>query len=261
MLENYLRETVCYYRIHVVKFTLMEIPNVTGYEPKRIIKEATAYTNWALSEGTPAYKVLSLLRAYPRPIAVDFNNVLANNIEPMSLNPDAPDSLQELQKIGNVFIVTTAPSWKSVHDFLVENGVWSEKIILMAAPNLRFLAQSSKHPIGNRMRKEFLEIAQSNKLPARSDQLLGPLRDKRIAPIFAKPFLVPMIDDLPEAIKNNPGMLGIQVEEWEPNYDSGAVERSFGGLQCNTTLMEAVEMVKNHYSVLGRSPMTSEAVI
>lgn len=252
---------VCYYRIYMIKFVLMEIPKVSGYEPERIIKEATAYTNWVLSEGTPAYKVRSLIRAYPKPIAVDFNNVLANNIDPMSLNPDAPEFLQELQKIGNVFIVTTAPSWISVQEFLAENGAWSEKMILMAAPNLRFLAQSAKHLIGNRMRKEYLEIAQRNQISVRPDQLLGPLRDKRIAPIFAKPFLVPIIDDLPEAISNNPGMLGIQVEEWEPNYDSDAVEKSSDEIQCNTTLMEAVEMVRNHYSVLGRSPMTSEAVI
>jgi len=239
----------------------MENLRVFGREPRNIREKAATYVNSELSQGKPAYKVLSLIRALPNPIAVDFNNVITNNINPMKLNPDAPKFLKDLRGIGSVFVVTTALNWESVQEFLGERGVWSPDMILITSPNYQFISDLQRdHPQGEKLRAEFQSTARELGWSADEDNLIMPPRYKRISPIFGKPFLVPIIDDSVEVIHKNPGMLGIHVQEWEPNYTDTGKKENDQENEDKLTLSDAVEVVRRHYASLGASSITSEAV-
>jgi hypothetical protein len=70
---------------------------------------------------------------------------------------------------------------------------------------------------------------------------------KRVAPLFHKPFNIPIIDDSRFSTDGNPGMLGIQVKTWEPGHD----EPNDWHNKDLPSLAEAVEIVQNHYANIG----------
>src|SRR3989344_9613249 len=188
--------------------------------------------------------LIDSIRRFPKPIAVDFNNVLANNESPLQLNPEAPRFLKELRKIGNVFIVTSASGWETLHTFMKENRLWSEDIVLLTSGIWGFLTDWDKNSReGKILRKEFLQTAKAAGWKVTSEDLLSPPGGKRVAPLFNKPFLVPIIDDLTMATEKNPGMLGINVKTWEPNPEPWVIKFN----EDKITLKEAVEIVKDHY--------------
>lgn len=230
-----------------------------GY-PGNILELAATYVNSELSKGKSAYRVLSLIRAFPQPIVVDFNNVIANNTDPLRLNPDAPEFLEELRKIGTVFIVTAAGSWTAVQEFLAENEVWSPVTVLLTKSNYRFMEEPEGHQEHHErsiLIEDFLKRAKKLGWNLNEGDLV---ERKRVAPIFGKSFLVPIIDDFYHTTHNNPGTLGIQVNYWEPNLTEDGRKWLDEQNRGTATLKEAVEMVRNHYSSLGLSSMTSEAV-
>ncbi len=237
----------------------METDSILTRKPKYLIKEATAFINSELRDGKPAYKLLPLIRAYPRPIVTDFNGLITNNTDPMSLNPGASFFINELRQIGNVFVVTTAPNWDSVHEFLDESGVWFPDMLLLTAPNFRFLSHNPESSQGIKLRNQFLDFANKNKFNIEKKDLLGSLRHKRLGPLFLKPFNVPIIDDEAIAVTNNPGMLGIQVQNWEPNFPDSLKWQPDKNNKGKATLREAFELVKDFYSSIGPS-ITEEAI-
>lgn len=174
--------------------------------------EVASYLNSQFQKGISASNLLSDIQKMPWPIVVDFNNVIANNRTPWRMNPEAPDFLRDLRKLGNVFIVTATTSWDAVHNFLEKNGLWTPDIVVMTAIN--YSPASDPNPY------------------------------KRIAHFFDKFGAVPIIDNDPEITKDNPGMLGILVKEWEPedvwsdwhNQDQGRL-----------SLPKAVEVVGDHF--------------
>lgn len=216
-------------------------------EPKTELEQAVRHINRTFKRGGEAHEVIEDIRKLPRPIAVDFNNVIANNNSPLALNPDASAFLQGLRQIGNVVIVTSASGWEAVQGFLQEHGLWSKDMVLMTAPTYEFISQwQEENPKAKELRKEFLVMAQQLGWQYEEDDLVQAPAGKAVAPIFGKPFEVPIIDDSSFATRHNPGMLGINVQAWETNEEMQRMyERSNQG---KPTLAEAVELVRNHYS-------------
>lgn len=218
-----------------------------GLRPKKTDLEQSAYRiNTTFRNGGNALDVLRDIRRFPRPIAVDFNNVIANNSAPLELNPDAPGFLQDLRQIGNIFIATSSPDWVDMQRFLKKHNLWSNDTVLMTKPTYAFIHPRSNDPGAVRLRREFLNMAHGLGWNYTEDDLRRP-DSKVLAPIFAKPFLVPLIDDLKYETENNPGILGITVQTWEGE----AQQAGFINYNRNLpTLSDAVNLVRNHYASL-----------
>lgn len=199
-------------------------------------------------EGGDASGVVDQLRRFPRPIAVDFNNVIANNAPPLQLNPDAPEFLTQLREVGNVFIVTAADSWVHVQRFFIEHKLWTQDMVLMTYPSYMFLNEYGGYRTeAKNLRAEFNEMARNVYGKEFSEDDLA--RSKRIAPLFCKPWEIPIIDDSYFSTEHNPGMLGIQVKTWEPGQYEPE-DRYNKGLP---SLPKAVEIVREHYSKIPKA--------
>lgn len=203
--------------------------------------EVAAYLNAQFKKGVPAHRVLESIQKFPRPIAVDWNNVIANNITPLELNPDAPRFLKSLRQIGNVVIVTTAEEWDEVYSFFKDHGIWSADMVIMTVPVYEFLSE-----MHDTNAQEVIETyLNKNKLSIDYRDLISPAGFKRIAPLFNKSFPIPLVDNSFSATHENPGMFGIHVQGWgdiykDLNYRSKSA----------VTLPEAVEKVRAHYGGL-----------
>ncbi|GEM_PF-2858154 len=199
--------------------------------------------------------MLARIRGLPRPIAVDFNGLFANTSSPLKVNPQAREAMEKLKTIGNVVIATSSQSWLSVCRFLREHKLWSDDIVLMTAQNYYNQEDEdlgigyAEADIAEREAEEYIYLSRSQISP-RAYRLIdlrtGLTLDKRVAPIFMKPFLVPMLDDAPAATATNPGMLGILVKSFvaDPAKEWSEVYISESGVP----LLEAVEQVRQYYS-------------
>lgn len=211
------------------------------------LEEEVAYLNMKFKNGASAHEVLDQIRRFERPIAVDFNNVLADNLEPLEMNPDAPAFIEELRKIGNIFIVTSATDWNSVQEFLEKNGLWYPDMVLMTYQNYEFTTREQASNLdGIKIREEFADHAQANNMGIAIDDLNSFLSGKRVAPIFMKPFLIPLVDDSSINTEFNPGMLGIRVKNFSPKHGR-LTERSNAD---RLSLSEAAEIIRAYYSSL-----------
>lgn len=114
----------------------------------------TRFLNKALKLGVPMYKLVPYMQEFPRPIAVDYNNVIVNNSEPEELNPEAPSFLRALEEIGNVFIVTSHQNREAVQSCLEKYNLWSDNIVLMAFENYRFLLDG-RNPHTRKLRDNY----------------------------------------------------------------------------------------------------------
>ncbi len=209
------------------------------------ISEEAAFLNSEFRKGTHASYFVDRIRKFPRPIVVDFNNVLANNKTPLQVNPDARKFLRSLRKLGNIFIITTARRWDAIHEFLEKNKLWKPDTVLMTAGTWSFITQHEEDsPATKTLREEYLEGVKDLGWNITVEELVDPPAAKRVAPIFNKPWEVPIIDDMTMATTNNPGMLGINVKAWEPNPDEG-LQRSN---ENKHSLEEAVKIVRCHFS-------------
>lgn len=221
--------------------------------PETELEKAALRINRKFRKGGEAHEVLDDIRQFPKPIAVDFNNVIVNNTHPLQVNPEAKVFLEGLHEVGNVFIVTSAPGWEAVNDFLVEHGLWKPEMVLMTAPAYEFISQwQEDHPKGIELRREFVEMAKGlgwNYDEEEEDDLVRAPGYKAVAPIFGKPFEVPIIDDSYYATNNNPGMFGITVQAWET--DEGMQRIYARSNQGKPSLAEAVEIVRSHYTSIG----------
>jgi len=214
-------------------------------EKKTPLTDTAKKINEHFREGEDAEGVIDQIRLFPRPIAVDFNNVIANNGDPLQLNPDAPQFLEDLHGIGNIFILTHAVSWPHVQRFFVTHNIWKPDMVLMTYPTYEFLNYSSESSRAGQLRLEFNQLAQQHFGNEFSEDDLMNAGFKRVAPIFNKPWEIPIIDDSSFSTENNPGMLGIQVKAWEPTSSNKLISKNNEGLP---TLAEAAKIVRDHYS-------------
>lgn len=218
--------------------------------PKKIeLERSVIRINSTFEKGGTAIDVLDDIRKFPRPIAVDFNYVIANNRIPLLLNPEAPAFLRELRQIGNVFIATAAQDSDrdNIREFLLEQDLWTNDIVLMTRHAYKFITDREVGSIkAEYLRKRFFARAKRLGWQYSEDDLNGTLATKVISPLFAKPFDVPLIDDFLSETKNNPGMLGIYVQAWG-RAETGISDSAY---EERHTLAEAVNLVRNHYDSL-----------
>lgn len=216
--------------------------------PATEMEKAALRINKRFRSGGEAHEVLDDIRKFPKPIAVDFNNVIANNSLPLELNPDAPMFLEELGKIGNIFIVTFASNWEVLHDFLAQHGLWKPDMVLMTAPTYEFVSSWHRdHPKGKELRREFLTIARKMGWNYKEADLIKSPANKAVALIFGKPFKIPVIDDSSAATTSNPGMFGINVRAWRSSNEADRIQLEALSEE-KPTLKEAVEIVRKHYA-------------
>ena len=223
------------------------------------LEKAIENINKVFRDGKEAYEVIYYLRMLPRPIVVDFNNVIANNIPPFALNPYAINFLKDLRDIGNVVIVTSAIGWKWIQGFLKKHGLWSNDMVLMTAANYKFLcrdndryhdgflSQSPEEEKGEveaeRLREEFLGLGWS----CEEGDLVKDITGKVVAPIFGKIFEIPIIDDNHFATEGNPGMFGIHVKAWGKTEEE-KLEISHREREGEYSLTEALGIVRSYYT-------------
>lgn len=217
---------------------------------KTKLQKATFRINSAFRRGNDAYDVVDELRMLPRPIAVDFNNVIADSHSRL-LNPEAPAFLRALKEIGNVVIVTAAADWKYIHDFLVKHGLWTDNMVLMTSNTYEIL-HDSPTPKQIAVLAEYTTQLKKRGITLELETLIQSPSAKRIAPLFCKSFDLPIIDDSSIATESNPGMLGITVQYWT---DNTAEEGLYLGKanKKRRPLQDAVEIVRNHYGSIAIS--------
>jgi len=203
--------------------------------------------NQHFRSGGLAYEVLDEIRAFPKPILVDFDNTLCDRVQgEYVLNPDAPMLISSLDEMGcSVFIVTNTRTafWESVADFLVANYLWLPTMTLMTLECYLFLTIHRSHEdkrlgFGEKLVNDYVDFRgwQGRLSP---ESLIKVPGYKCLAPIWKKPFDIPWIDD--GAVEDNPGMLAIKVPWWE-------LEPTPFPNPTNHTFEEAVEIVRRHYA-------------
>lgn len=205
-----------------------------------------------------AYDVRDDLLKFPHPIGVDFNNVIANNKIPLKLNPDAPLFLEQLKEIGNIFIVTSAGNnfWEPIYSFFSEHNIWHPETVLMTLGSYSFVSKNGDwNHRGEKLRQEYFELTKNFEW---SPQDVEGIKNewwgyKFIAPLFQKPFRIPLIDNDPAYLYHNPGVLPVLVKEWVPEEEITEGWHKEHLERMNLTrpsLLEAVEVVKEYYSSL-----------
>lgn len=213
-----------------------------GLNPTQIAQ----IVNGEFQHGVEAYAILPFIRALPRPICVDLNNVLLNNSYPLTVNPEAHRALNTLRSVGNVCIVTTWDAWHDAHDALQKFHLWHENIILMTYPTWQFM-----HELHNAQKdklvNDYIRFMSALEVDLSPEDFIGAPGSKHMAPLFKKPFQVPIIDDFIMATRYNPGMLGICVKIFEP-YDE-FIERDNTN-PVRVSLRDAADIVREHYSSL-----------
>lgn len=227
--------------VSLAEFTAAQ--NLTANIP---LRHTALELNRYFREGGIALNVLDQLRKFPRPIMVDFNNVIANNESPLQLNPDAPKFLEDLREIGSVIIITHASYWTGLQGFMVANGIWHPGMVLMTWPTYEFLGNRDEYTDENRkLREDFNQMA-SQAFGKEFDEfeLEAAASGKKVAMLFNKPWEIPIIDDTLTPTTNNPGMRGVQVQCWEPNPTKSTVARN----KSLPSLPEATKTVRDHYS-------------
>lgn len=213
--------------------------------------------NESFKNGLDIIDTTELLRKIEKPILIDFNNVLVNNSQPSIPNPSAIQPFNELEKIGNVVVLTTAGNWEKTHERLNEFHFWSNKTILIAAPNYVDVIDSGKKmsPEHKKLISQFQSIAKENNFFGQQGIIdseseifwKGAGVNKQVAFAFMKPHLIPLIDDFPQATNNNPGIYGIQVIPW---YSPGEFGYGREKPKNSIKLSDAVKKVKKFYSNL-----------
>ena len=236
------------------------MPETGSPSEKQKLSEIAKHLNVSFKQGRPAYELLPEIRAFPKPIVIDFNNVLANNDDPLIPNPHASAFLDKLNKVGNIFIVTTATSWDLVNKFLADQKMLKKDTVLMVADNYQFLASGSEGyrdeevTQANKLWDEYSAFAKVLSNPPAEGQIKRSrsgtaLAKKHLAPLFLKPFNVPIVDDAGMATYDNPGMLGIQVDKFMPVFYEDDPDYNYDG----STLNSAAAIVEEHYAGAARS--------
>lgn len=173
------------------------------------MKELAIKLNVSFQSGDVLDKHNEILQKIDKPILVDFNNVLVNNSNELELNPQAKEFITELDKIGQIIIITTATDWNLVHETLVKFGLWTDKMILLTKRNF-FPEYGDESDIeddcGAVMKDYFISLKKRlvNGAPAY----------KNVGEVFGKDFDIPLIDDNFVATTDNPHIHGIHVEPW-----------------------------------------------
>lgn len=224
---------------------MAEAENLT--QEKRAVVE---FLNAKFKEGTRADEVLDQLRRLKRPVLIDFNNVIADNERVLTLNPQAPEALSKLHASTDIIIVTTAENWEYVHTFLVENKLWTDDLILMVPNNYRFMSQhaldgginmsgQAEDQSAIKLITEYIEFRKNNGMNIEPEMFRGMnVSRKQLAPLFQKPYDIPIIDDGYDAVKDNPGMLGVPVRSFDPKR---------GRPYQDHTLKDAIDQTLEYY--------------
>ncbi len=218
----------------------------SGFTSEKEIAGGIVEMNRGFREGKSVLDgdMLQYMRRLPRPIVVDFNNVLANNTLPVRHNPEAVDHLNVLREVGNVVIVTSAWDWDAVEKILRKGRMWHKDMTLVTADNW---GRQKETPDNIKTINSFIDfIGKSEDLGYR-DFLNG---YKRVAHLFYKSFLVPILDNDPKVVENNPGMLGICIKAWEPGASADLRQELDIGDAPRFSLEEAVIKVREHYASL-----------
>lgn len=207
--------------------------------------------NQIFARNVPAWdrQTLKLLRSFPRPILVDFNNVLVSQREvPRQANPKAATFLDNLRQVGNVFISTAYWDFELIRHSLKRFSLWRDDLVVMHAHTWKFLSWDDE-PKAQGLIREHMEIMQRAGRDYEFDEYFGAF--KPMAPLFGKPFDVPIVDDCPGVTEQNPGLLGICVEGFDGEHDpilDDWYPRPPGVPRY--TPEEAVSKVQSHYEGL-----------
>ncbi|MCL5431911.1 MAG: hypothetical protein M1484_02290 [Patescibacteria group bacterium] len=224
---------------------------MTTAENKDLVKLAINL-NKELGKKTPAYKLLPEIRAFPKPILVDYNETLVGNSEaPLVANPEASSFLDRVRETGTVFVLTSNMHPDRVHTTLERLDLWRKGMIVMTPPNYDFLIALEEAYWGQyqgpaavlqaaeKITDEFIAL---HKLP--SDRLVfaKPPAYKTIAPIFGKPFDIPLVDDSAAATVNNLGIFGLTAKMFTPNS-----EELWEGDYDRLSLTQAADRIIDYY--------------
>ena len=222
--------------------------------------KAAAYQYMVNGVTLKDHQFREVLQAVPNPILVDFNGVITNN-EPWEgyiPNPAAQYLIKNLQESGTVIVTSQAllpatiytdaekiilpgiemlnrlDEWRlgdcmvmtgNTFDFMEEQGR-KENII---ERNMRWdeyferlndLVSSSQSEDERQRLQDFIQQVTCTKKESESSGWLN----KSLAPIFQKPYLIPLIDDTWGSTDYNPGIRGFHVPAFQ-NYTAEPLAR------------------------------------
>jgi len=198
---------------------------------EQTMKELAIKLNASFQSGEVLDKHKKILQKIDKPILVDFNNVLVNNSSELELNPKAKEFITELDKIGQIIVITTATDWNLVHEKLVKFDLWTDKMILLTK-NIFYPEYEDDSEVENDYginRDDFFVL--------KKRLMFSFPAQKRVGEVFGKDFFIPLIDDNFVATTNNPYINGIHVEPW---FTKG--ESKYEGYQYLKDLIEKGEI-------------------
>jgi hypothetical protein len=214
-------------------------------QEQRFPLETVNLLNKKFSKGESPWKedTLRELRSLRNPIVLDFNRVLVNQRRPWVANPEAKIFLNDLVNLGTVLVITNNfGDWDLRHRSLKGLNLWHKGMILMTLENCSLTRQTAEEK--ERRSKEIDTFMKLRNFP-QSDWSYN--KGKRVAPLFMKNYDIPIIDDDEDSVVlNNPGMLGIKVQDF--TTDGKKLIHGIKGI----SLEEALRIVKKHYNSPGK---------
>ncbi len=215
-----------------------QIDNTQPIEQKEITLATQLNTAFKKEELIDQYK--KTLQSIDKPILVDFNNVLVNDDYELEPNPYAKEFITELEKVGQVIVITKAENWDFVNKKLVEFGLWTNKMVLITKENFYIdNLDRSRYEISQ---EDFVLLEQRVKNTAPEH--------KRVGETFGKDFDIPLIDDNVMATNNNPGIYGIHIEPWFGKNDH--IRKQFESMIGNPNLEERKLFEDKHKGKIDR---------
>jgi hypothetical protein len=262
------------------KITPDNHPKLVTEKERGLINETAETLNEHYRKGGWVWEkgAMRLLRKLPRPICVDFDRTLITYLKGSGPNgkdwryytpdPYALDSLEKLQEIGSVVILTgNNDNWERRREAMEDMGIWLPGMVMIDADNYRaeYSLARSRGVADNEVsvfgkganKKDLRDYRRLERMKQREadkyyqirrgnafSEFNGMWQPKNIVSALDKQYDVPMIDDTPW-VTEIPGMHGITVRAL--NWDSPSTGK-YDEYYSSTSLTDAVKQVRDYYT-------------
>lgn len=155
--------------------------------------------------------ITSAIRQFPNPILIDLDGTLVEQGNGDNVNPQAQEALQRAEGIGSVFIITSG--FTSI-DNLKRSGLAGDRTVLITRQNYPSPSKDLP-PYALEQVRQYCAMREEQAVYFGENfiDLDNPAK-KRLAPLFMKPYPVPLIDNSVYPIYLNPGIYGIAARNW-----------------------------------------------
>lgn len=187
------------------------------------------------------------IREFPNPVLFDLDDTLIwynPRMNETFIRSQARQILARAARVGSVFIVTAGVINA---DDLIKLGLGDNQFVLITRQNYGYSGEREVPSSAAEEVRKYIAMQEALGIQYQeSDFDLADLARKHLAPIFMKPYRIPLIDNSFAAIVNNPGIWGIAISDPSQLEYQKEVGDDFG--QAITRyLSQTMDDIENYY--------------